>query len=154
MNGHQSIVISVSENVAKNKVAQAIERARLRKFFTDVSFEALHLADKAPASSLVLALTEAIGIACKSVEGYNDPAGVRDQLTGALGLMAGMSEDGFLWRAEHAQALVDAMDIAIQILSSADPEEKLKAWVWAQEVESEERAKAARKAAQATEAMA
>lgn len=134
----ESIVISVSPAVARNPITRAIERKRLQQFFTSTSIEMLGTPDGEWARSMIHGVAEAISIAVKSVDGYADPAGVRDQLTDALGVLVEMAEAGFIWCAASGHVLVDALDVAVQILSSADPAEKLRAWKWAQDVNAAE----------------
>lgn len=142
MNSQQSIVVNVSRNVAHNPIARAIERRRLQQYFTATSLEMLSTPDGKRSDSLICGAAEAIAIAIKSTEGWDDPADICGALVGAMDRLLGMSKAGYLWRAADAHELVEALDYAIQIISGATPAEKMKAWAWAQQVERKAAAEA------------
>ncbi len=134
MSSQQSIVLSVSKNVAQNPIARAIERRRLHQYFTASSIEMLSTPHGKESSSLICGVAEALAIAIKTTEGWSDPEDVCGALIGAMDLALKMSKDGYRWNAEYAHDLVEALDYAIQIISGATPAEKMQAWAWAQQV--------------------
>lgn len=143
MNSQQSLVHTVSQNVARNPIARAIERRRLQQYFTATSLEMLSTPDGKRSDSLICGAAEAMAIAIKATEGWDDPADIGGALIAAMDRLLGMSKAGYLWRAADAPELVEALDYAIQIISGATPAEKMRAWAWAQQVERKAQAVAA-----------
>lgn len=143
MNSQQSLVLSVSRNVAHNPIARAIERRRLQQWFTATSLEMLSTPDGKESSALICGVAEALAIAIKTTEGWDDPEDVGGALIGAMDLALQMSQAGYRWQAQHAQTLCDALDLAIQLLCGMQPAEKLRAWAWAQQVNRKAAAEAA-----------
>lgn len=128
-----SIVSSVPMVIARNPVARAVERANLRRWFTNTGLQVQTMANGAECSSLLIGLAESLGIALKATEGCDDPHDVRGPLLTAIGYLVDMTNAGRVWDAQHAGAICDAMDIAVQLLVSTDPVDKLKAWRWVME---------------------
>jgi hypothetical protein len=127
-----SITINVPMVLARNPVARAVERANLRRWFTATALQVQSMADGAPGGSLLIGLAEALGMACKAAEGFDDPQDVRGTLTEAMGRLVAMTDGGSRWDQAHAEPLCDALDIAVQLLAVSSPEDKLKAWAWCQ----------------------
>lgn len=130
MNSQQSLVLSVPQHVARNPVARSIERANLKRWYTATALEASMQADGSPADSLIRGIAEAIAIAIKATDGFNDPSDIKGALLAAMMHLVHMTEAGSKWDAKHAGELCDALDYAVQILSGSDPSDKMKAWAW------------------------
>ena len=129
MNSQQSLVLSVPQHVARNPVARSIERANLRRWFTATALQVMSQPDGSEAGSLIVGLAEALAIATKASEEFNDPADIRGALLDAMAHLVRMTEAG-RWNAEHADDLCEALDYAVQLISGSDPHEKMKAWAW------------------------
>ena len=129
-----SFALSVPQHVARNPVARAIERTRLRKFKAETLAEirALKTWDHAP--SLLCGVAEAIAIAAKTIEGWDDPDAIGDVLVDAINAIREMSEAGFVWREKHQALVCEAFDAAMQIIDGQDPRAKVKAWQWSQQI--------------------
>lgn len=125
-----SIVLNLPMVVARNPIARAIERTNLRRWFTDTALQVQVATDGQACESLLIGLSEALGIALKATEGFDDPEDVRGPLLGAMGRLVDMTNAGRLWDTQHAEPLCEALDIAVQLLACADPADKLKAWKW------------------------
>lgn len=121
-------------NVAKNPVARAVEKARVKKYFTDNAFEIMAARDGEEKCSLLQGVAETMAIAIKSIEGIDDPHDIGGILVDAMAPIVEMSGDGFKWRAAYAAQLIDALDYAVQILLGVDPADRIKGWAWAQEI--------------------
>jgi hypothetical protein len=127
-----SITINVPMVLARNPVARAVERANLRRWFTATALQVQSMADGAPCGALLIGLAEALGMATKATEGFDDPHDVRGLLLDAMGRLVAMTDAGSVWDTQHAEPTCDALDVAVQLLASADPKDKLKAWAWCQ----------------------
>lgn len=131
---HESIILNVPQVVARNPVARAVERANLRRWLTSTALQVQLMAEGEPCGSLLIGLCEAIGIALKATEGVEDPHGVRDELTQAMTRLVEMTDAGSVWSTRHAEALHDALDVAVQLLGCTDPRDKVRAWNWVRKI--------------------
>lgn len=130
MNSQQSLVLSVPQHVARNPVARSIERANLRRWYTATALQVMSQPDGSEAGSLIVGLAEALAIATKASETFNDPADIRGALLDAMAHLVRMTDAGRVWDVEHAGELCEALDYAVQIISGSDPSDKMKAWAW------------------------
>lgn len=130
MSSVQPLVLSVPKQVALNPVARAVERAKLKRWFVDTGLQVQTMSHGVDASSLLIGLAEAFGIALKATEGFDDPEDVRGSLLSAMGHLVTMTNAGRVWDAQHAPEICDALEIAVDLLACSDPRDKLKAWQW------------------------
>ena len=130
----------VTKNVARNPVARAIERKRMATYKTNCIAELRALAPGEEAPSLMMGVAEAIAIAAKSIEGWDDPDEIGSVLVEAMDAVKYMSGKQFAWEPGACDVICEAFDAAMQILSWQDPREKVKAWVWAQNIVAAEMA--------------
>lgn len=113
--------------IAKNPVARAIERAKLKKWQESVEGELFGLKDGDACSSFLAGVTEVLGIAMKATEDCDDPADIRGTMTEALRRLAGMAEAG-KWQQDAAPLIAEAVDYAAQLVNGSSPQERLAAW--------------------------
>lgn len=125
---------SVPQHVARNPVARAVERARLRKARLDTALELAMLADWEHAPSILCGVADAVAMAIKAIEGMDDPDYLGDAMVDAMDALTEMSGQGFVWRVKHREAVINAFEIAVDILMGTSPQERLKAWAWSQAV--------------------
>lgn len=129
-----SFALQVQEHVARNPVARAIERQRLKRHVSETVAEMRCLETWAHVPSLIQGVTEAIAMSIKTIEGWDDEDGIGDDLVDAIMRCQEMAEAGFVWQSKHCEPLCLALDYAAQILSGQDARAKVKAWHWAQQV--------------------
>lgn len=123
--------------VARNPVSRAIERAALNRHRISTLAEMRAMPDWAHCPSLLQGVAEAIACAIKTIEGFDDPDSLGDAMVDAMDVITDLAAQGQIWRTgKPADALINAFDIACLVLAGMPPEEKLKAWAWAQRVES------------------
>ena len=128
----QTAFLSVTPLIASNPVARSIEKARMRKWLLSIQTEMKLLQDGEPCRSLIACVTETLATAIKTLEGWNDPEALGDAMTDAIVACEYMAGLGYVWRAESSELLCDAVDYACQILAGMSPEDKRRAWAWAQ----------------------
>jgi hypothetical protein len=143
MNSQQSIVLSVPKHVARNPVARSIERKRMHQWAVQVSLEMMALEDGTRCDSILVGVAEAVAIALKTIEGWDDPQGIGLDLIKAMAALQSMAEGGYLWRVADCEQMCAAADYSVQILSGMEPAEKMKAWAWAQKINRRAQAEAA-----------
>lgn len=130
----------VTQNVARNPVARAIERKRMETYRVQCTAELRALQHGQVDRSLLMGVAEAIAIAAKSIEGWDDPDEIGTVLVEAMEAIKYISGKDFAWELGACDLICEAFDASMQILSGQDPREKLKAWVWAQNIVAAEMA--------------
>lgn len=139
----RSIINSVSQHVARNPVARSIERARIKRYVSDTITEMRALKHGDDCASLLQGVAEALAIAIKSIEGWDDPQDIGGEMCDAIGEIIPMTGNGHKWDVAVCEKMCRALDAAGQILGGMDPRGKLKAWAWAQEIDIRARAEVA-----------
>lgn len=126
---------SRAELVSVNPVSMSIDRKRLNRSRVDTLIEMELMQDWQHCPSLLQGVAEAIAMAIKTIEGWDDENGLGDVMVDAMDIITELSSQGHIWRTgKKAEMLIQAFDEACQILMGQPPREKLKAWVWAQAV--------------------
>lgn len=123
--------------VARNPVARAVEKANMQKWLRSVQIEMGLLGDGEVAESLIVAITETLAVACKTLDGWEDDGGLIDMMTEALEALAHMANAGMKWNREKFQLVSEATDYACQVLWGMSAIEKQKAWAWAQAIQKQ-----------------
>lgn len=137
-----SIAQITRQHIARNPVARAIERARIKRYVADTITEMRTLAHGESCPSMLQGVAEALAIAIKSIEGWDDPQDIGGEMCDAIDRIIPMTGDGHRWDAAACEPMCRALDAAGQILGGMDPRGKLRAWRWAQEVDMAARAAA------------
>jgi hypothetical protein len=123
-----SAVLSVPQIVARNPVARAVERARLKTWFTAMGLEIHAKPHGEHCESLLVGLAEALAIAIRATDGFDDPSDVRGDLTRAMDHLLAMTKADWAWDSACAGELIEALDVAVQLLIASDPKDRLRAW--------------------------
>lgn len=134
----------VNPNVYGNQVSRAIDRARLGKYLGETVAEMRALQDlqRSPTTislycaSLLQGAAQAIAMAMKTIEGFEDEQGAGDEMLAALKVITDASGRGFVWpEGDEAAMLIDGFDMAVRILMQMPPDMKLDAWVWTESID-------------------
>lgn len=129
----QSRAIQAVITLASNPVARAIERAQLKAHNKAMQAEMRSMQDGALCSGLVKGVGQSVGMAMKTIEGWDDPDSVGDALEAAQRAMISMHNadaDEFFWRSEHTALMCDAIDCATQVLAGMPAEANIRAKLW------------------------
>ena len=129
-----TFVIRLDEHAARNPVARAIERKRLQSLITTTQIRILSLKDGEDCLVVLDSIAEALAIAIKSIDGWDDPDLLGDILSDAIDECSAMASNRGRWDERQARGLSDAFELAIKIIMGQDPNAKTAAWEWAQQI--------------------
>ena len=129
-----SFIIRLTEHAARNPVARAIERKRLQSLTTTTQIRILALRDGEDCLMVLDSIAEALAIAIKSIDGWDDPDLLGDILSDAIDECSAMASNAGRWDERQAQGLSDAFELAVKIIMGQDPKSKTAAWAWAQQI--------------------
>lgn len=126
----------VNPNVYGNQVSRAIDRARLGRHLNETVSEMGSLTSGDHCPSLLQGAAQAIAMAMKTIEGFDDEQGAGDEMLAALKVITDASGRGFVWpEGDEAAMLIDGFDMAVRILMQMPPDMKLDAWVWTESID-------------------
>lgn len=135
MSGHKTTNPG-NRNIHSNPVSLAIDRTKLRRHLEETVSEMRSMQDWQHCPSLLQGAAQAIAMAIKTIEGFEDAQGVGDEMLTALDAITEMSGRGFVWLGGGlADTLINGFDVACRILMQMPPDMKLKAWEWSERID-------------------
>ena len=106
------MIVLKDKNVARNPVARAFAKQKLRQSMLDMRIHLLMMDDGTPCQSEILTISDAIFVmaCCYEFMGQTDSVEFR-KLKSAMKVLEECSETGFKWRKEWAITMDNAIDI-------------------------------------------
>lgn len=106
------MIVLKDKNVARNPVARAFAKQKLRQSMLNMRIHLLMMDDETPCQSEVLVISDAIFVmaCCYEFMGQTDSVEFR-KLKSAMKVLEECSETGFKWRKEWAITMDNAIDI-------------------------------------------
>lgn len=130
-----SFFLVVSQNVARNPVARAVQRAKLASAMRDFQLNLYFLADGTEQGENIQAAAKVLAVALRLVEMRGLELHRANVLRGAMSCLEAASNRRFLWRSQDAPAIDAGMERAAEIVTESSAQDVQKAWLF---VESEE----------------
>lgn len=129
---------SVHENVARNPVAQAIERQRIVAAVRDFLIGLHMLEDGIEAQSDIRCAARVLAVAirvCELERSFDDaPCRV---MRGAMSAMVAAAKRGFVWRVADANAVDVGLEYALEVYRASKSKTRTQAWRDVQRMEDE-----------------
>ena len=106
------MIVLKDKNIARNPVARAIAKQKLKQSMLDMRIHLLMMDDGEPCQSEILTISDAIFVmaCCYEFMKREDSVEFR-KLKSAMGILTECSEKGFKWHREWAMTIDNAIDI-------------------------------------------
>ena len=106
------MIVLKDKNVARNPIARAIAKQKLKQSMLDMRIHLLMMDDGTPCQTEILTISDAIFVmaCCYEFTGQKDSVEFR-KLRSAMNVLTECSEKGFKWRSEWAMTIDNAIHI-------------------------------------------
>lgn len=125
----------VSQHVARNPVARAVQRAKLASAMRDFQLTLYFLADGTEQADNIQAAAKVLAVALRLAEMRGLELHRANVLRGAMSCLEAASNRRFVWRSQDAPAIDAGMERAAEIVTESTAQDVQMAWVF---VESQE----------------
>ena len=125
----------VGQNVARNPVARAVQRAKLASAMREFSLTLYFLEDGTEQSDNIQAAAKVLAVALRLVEMRGLELHRANVMRGAMSCLEAASNRRFVWRSQDAPAIDAGMERAAEIVTESSAQDVQQAWVF---VESQE----------------
>lgn len=126
----------VSEDVARNPVARAVQRAKLESAMRDFQITLYHLPDDTKQADNLMAAAQVMAVAIRLHEVAMLEAHRDNVIRGALSCITAASERGFRWRSVDAPAIDAGMAQAASIVRGSGAVAVREAWKFVAQLEA------------------